>query len=247
MKKIALFLLGFCLILSSCKNRNRYEINYDGPATIDIVLLEELGLNVTSDYPLTYYSDNELVVTVSENGVILGKNVGEANVVISNAESTLTLKVVVSLFEEPSFDFYCNQAHIMDLYGMPYHTLGDSIYTYGGDDRWYSFAVWRMDFMFVDNQYIESVLYLRNSVDTRINEYLEDNYYYQGIINDTIDEVVYQYEIYLNNPDYKNASMMVSKLEDAGYYEDICLFYLPYEYTDEASAKEMLKRSRKRK
>ena len=246
MKKLALLLLGLCLVLSSCKIRNKYEINYDGPTTVDIVLLEELELNVTSDDPLTYYSDNELVVTVTENGVIYGKNIGEANVTVSNSQNTLTLKVVVSLFEEPTLNFYCDKSYIMDLYGMPYHTIGDSIYTYGGDDRWYSFAVWRMDFMFLNNKYIESVLYLRNSVNTRINEYLEDNFYFQGILNDTIDDVVYQYDIYLNNPNYQDASVMVSKLEDAGYYNDICLFYLPYEYTEDSSAKEQLKRSRRK-
>lgn len=245
MKKIALFLLGFCLILSSCKNRNRYEINYDGPATIDIVLLEELGLNVTSDYPLTYYSDNELVVTVSENGVILGKNIGEANVVISNAESTLTLKVVVSLFEEPSFDFYCNQAHIMDLYGMPYHTLGDSIYTYGGDDRWYSFAVWEMDFFFINNQYAEADLYIRKDLNVRVDEYLKGNFIYKNQVTD--EETNVTYDIYLNKENPEDATVLVGKIMDAGPYKDICLFYIPYEHQRNSDYNDIFSRDRRRK
>lgn len=247
MKKIALFLLGFCLILSSCKNRNRYEINYDGPATIDIVLLEELGLNVTSDYPLTYYSDNELVVTVSENGVILGKNIGEANVVISNAESTLTLKVVVSLFEEPTTSFGLSPKSIENIYGAPNYNFGDTIYRYGGGNDWYSYAVWRMDFFFKYNSYYECDLYINSDLDIRIDQFLSDNYHYYQTITDTIAEEIVTLELFLNDSDVEDASVLVGKQENAGYYKDICLFYVPFDYAEKSITDRIGSRKRKLK
>jgi hypothetical protein len=244
MKKIALFLLGFCLILSSCKNRNRYEINYDGPATIDIVLLEELGLNVTSDYPLTYYSDNELVVTVSENGVILGKNIGEANVVISNAESTLTLKVIVSLFEEPTLNFYCDQSYMEEVHGTPKYK-NDSLMIYGSGEDWHSFAVWEMDFFFINNQYVEADLYIEKDLEIRVDEYLKGKFIYKNQVTD--DETNVTYDIYLNNENPENATVLVGKIKDAGPYEDICLFYIPYEHKRNSNYNDIFSRDRRRK
>lgn len=244
MKKIALFLLGFCLILSSCKNRNRYEINYDGPATIDIVLLEELGLNVTSDYPLTYYSDNELVVTVSENGVILGKNIGEANVVISNAESTLTLKVIVSLFEEPTLNFYCDQSYIEEVHGTPKYK-NDSLMIYGSGEDWHSFAVWEMDFFFINNQYAEADLYIRKDLNVRVDEYLKGKFIYKNQVTD--EETNVTYDIYLNKENPEEATVLVGKIMDAGPYKDICLFYIPYEHKRNSDYNDIFSRDRRRK
>ncbi|MBO5809314.1 MAG: hypothetical protein J6R32_00640 [Bacteroidales bacterium] len=98
MKKLALFLLGICIFLSSCNPNDKNEINYDGKNSIEIVLLEEYDLGITSKSELSYYSDNEMVVTINENGVIKGKNVGEANVTIENEVNQITIKVTVNIF-----------------------------------------------------------------------------------------------------------------------------------------------------
>ena len=66
MKKLALFLIALCL-LSSCEKDNEttdhpkktYDIKYNGNDIVNIVLREERDLNVSSDYQLYYYSDNE--------------------------------------------------------------------------------------------------------------------------------------------------------------------------------------------
>ena len=231
MKKLALFLLGFCLFFASCGTD--YSIKYDGPNVVNIVLLEELNLNIKSDEVLTYTSDNELVVTVSQEGIIMGKNVGEANVTVSNAEQELTLHVVVSLFEEPSVQFGASTDYIESIYGEPRYNFGDSIMIYGSGEIWYSYAVWEMDFFFKDNHYFESDLYIREDLKKRINSFLDEKYYYSDSVIDTItnddgnDEIVTIY-LYLNKPNAEDASFVVGKQYNAGPYDDICLIYAPY-------------------
>ena len=39
------------------------------------------------------------------------------------------------------------------------------------------------------------------------------------------------YDIYLNDENPENATVLVGKIKDAGPYQDICLFYIPYEHT----------------
>lgn len=219
-------------MFSSCGNRNEdNSIKYDGTKTINIVLLEELALNATSNLPITYYSDNELVVTVTPNGTIKGKNIGEANVTISNTENDITIKVIVSLLEEPTVDFGASKNEIINLYGAPQYNIGDSIYIYGGGevhpDDWYSFAVWRMDFFFVNDQYVESDLYIEKDLDSRLNEFLS-KYNYRGIVTDTTGTEEIEYHIYLNNENPDEASVLIGKIYDVGKYKDICLFYIPY-------------------
>ena len=129
MKKLALFFASI-LLLAACGNRIDNTIKYDGPQIVDIVLLEELNLNATSDEPLTYYSDNDLYVTVTDDGVIKGKNVGEANITISNSVNTITIKVLVSLFEEPTFDFGISQDDIKKI--SKYFDIQEISVVYGG-------------------------------------------------------------------------------------------------------------------
>ena len=176
MKRITLFLLLLTLLSSCGDNKTKTDdINYSNGKVIDIVLLEEFNLNATSDHPLTYHSDNELIVTVSQDGVIKGKNVGEANVTISNSINEITVQVVVSLFEEPTLNFYISQEEIRKIYGAPDYTASSedtTVYIYGSGADWYSYAVWEMDFFFIDNQYIEADLYIRKELQQRIEDNL---------------------------------------------------------------------------
>lgn len=256
MKRFALILFSFCFLFLSCKKddelkTNDHKIRYNGPEVIDIVLLEQYTINATSDETLTYYSDNELYVTVSPNGIIEGKNVGEAKITISNSHESITLQVVVSLFEEPTLNFYASQNKIRSLYGTPSLNYGDSIYVYGSGNDWYSYAVWEMDFFFIDDQYIESDLYMRNDLETRINQFLDEKYYYQITYTDTIvdqqgQEVISNIRLYLDKQDASDANVMIGMQDKAGTYKDICLFYIPFD-NDKYDYKKILSRDRRRR
>lgn len=242
MRKIVLYLISLCL-LSSCGRKVDHSIKYDGGNTINIVLLEELNLNPTSesDLPITFFSDNEMVVTVSSNGVIRGKNVGEANITISNTIDEINVKVVVSLYEEPTTNFYVSENEIVNIYGEPNFTKesGDTTaYIYGSGNDWYSYAVWEMDLFFINNEYREADLYIRSDVELRLDEFLNNNYFYQK--SDTINEQIYH--IYLNEENPENANVLLGKINNAGQYDDICIFYTPFEYDEERDYKGIIRR-----
>ena len=248
MKKLALFLLGICVFFSSCDPQKKNEINYDGKNSIEIVLLEEYDLGVTSDSDLSYYSDNEMVVTVNEKGIIKGKNVGEANVIIENEVNKITIKVTVNIFEEPTTNFGITPKSIEKIYGTPDYNFGDTVYRYGGGNDWYSYAVWKMDFFFKYKSYYECDVYINSDLGIRINQFLNDNYHYYQTITDTLtigdNEEIVSLELFLNDSDPEDASVLVGKQENAGFYKDICLFYVPFEYADKSIDRNIISRKR---
>lgn len=224
MKKIALILSFVCLFLASCKDNS---IKYNGPDVINMVLRDTLTLDATSDDPLHYKSDNERYVTVSQNGKVFGKNVGRANIIISNTENELTIPVNVNLFEEPTLNFGASTKYIKSLYGEPKYNFGDSVYVYGGGEDWYSASVWEMNFFFNDDKYYESDLYIRNDLDLLLTKYLDENYFYFQALNDTIDGEITTLHIYFDTEDPRFAETVVGKQYNVGKYKDILLVYAP--------------------
>ncbi len=229
MKKIALISLFTCMFFASCNN---YKIKYDGPDAINIVWRESISLNADSDDPLHYRSDNERNVTVSENGVVYGKNVGKANVTLYNTENELTIPVTVDLFEEPTLNFGASTSEIKSLYGEPKYNFGDSVYVYGGGQDWYSPSVWEMNFFFSNDQYYEADLYLRNDLDILLTKYLEENFFYYNTLTDTLNGEIKTIYIYLDTEDPRFADVIVGKQYNVGKYQDILLIYAPSEALD---------------
>lgn len=226
MRKLSIILLGLCLILTSCGNDEKETdktIKYNGGSTVDIVLQEYYDLKVSSEETLNYYSDDELIVTVSQDGKIFGKNIGEANITISNSENEIKIHVIVSLFEEPTLDFGCDRNKILSLYNNEKLVLStDSVIIYS---NWYSYAVWTMSFFFSNNMYYESDLYIRNDLDLRVDQYLDANYFYHGVITDNNNKEIF---IYLDESKENDASVLVGKQYNANSDGDICLMYIPY-------------------
>lgn len=245
MKKIAFVLLFTCIVFSSCKNDS---IKYKGPDVINIVLQERYNIDADSKEPIVYSSDNNLIVDIIDDRTIWGKNIGEANVTLSNTSDEITIPVIVSLFEEPCVNFGVSHSYIKDIYGDPNYQFGDSIYIYGGGvslEDWYSFAVWKMDFFFINNQYVEADLYIRKDLEIRVDEYLNSKFFYRNKVKD--EDINVTYDIYLNNENPENATVLVGKIKDAGPYKDICLFYIPYEHKRNSNYNDIFSRDRRRK
>ena len=230
MRKVSLILsLLIAIIISSCKNNSKDDTNntieYSGPNVINIVLKESLALNATSQEQLQYHSDNERNVTISNDGVIFGKNVGEANITVSNTENKLTIPVIVNLFEEPTLNFGASTKEIRAIYGEPKRNFGDSVYVYGQEQGWYSYAVWEMNFFFNKDKYYESHLYIRNDLDYLVSKFLDENYFYYNELTDTLNNEVKTLHVYFDNKDPRFADIVVGKQYNVGTKKDILLVY----------------------
>ena len=194
------------------------ELVYNDENPIHLALREEHKIADSSAYPITYSTSDDMYVTVSDDGVLFGKNVGSAQVTLDNGFHSLTVDVIVDLFREPTFEFGCGGDRIRELYGNPYQAgyVNDTllVYKYTGYNG-YSYACGEMDFCFDNGSYFEADLYIRPTVEHLLNCYLEENFTFETTLNDTIS-------IYRNKIDN---SVMCGKYDSHNPWNEICLYY----------------------
>lgn len=198
-------------------------IDYNDLDTIHIVLRGNYQIQASSDYPIIYtvinYDPNDHVISVSSDGIITGLNVGTAGLRISNGYEEITVDVIVDLFQEPTFEFGCSANRIIELYGNPYNVVINNtelLYQYTGPQG-YSWACGEMDFIFHEDSYFESDVYIRSSVEYLLNRYLEENFNYDTMFsNDTLD--IYRHKL--------DNSIVCGKFDPHNQWNEICLFYI---------------------
>ena len=241
MKKTLFFMIVLALFATGCKKEKSKSIDYNCGPVITIALRDYYKLPVTSEYDMTFSTSNDLYVTVDANGVIYGKNVGNANITVSNGYETITLAVRVDLFIQPTFEFGCNSARIRQLYGAPYQSGynpdGILVYQYTGDQG-YSYACGEMDFFFVDGSYSESDVYIRPSVDFMLNNYLTENFTFFKEFNDTVTvtyptthDTIIPISVYKNKID---TTIYCGKRQALNQWNEVLLFYFQYTSTENA-------------
>jgi len=193
------------------------ELYYNDDNPIHLALREEHKIADSSAYPITYTSSDNMYVTVSDDGVLTGRNVGSAQVTLDNGFHSLTIDVIVDLFREPTFEFGCNTSRIREIYGIPYNSayINDILIYQYTSNQGYSYACGEMDFFFDNGSYIEADVYIRPSVEFVLSRYLDENFTFVTILNDTIS-------LYRNKIDN---SVMCGKFDSHNQWNEICLFY----------------------
>ena len=222
MKKVLLLLvISIALLTTSCKKDKSKSLNYNDSNPISMVLQGHHQIQASSDYDITYSAINEgnkEVVTVTSDGNLYGKNVGNAKVKLDNGHENKTVDVIVDLFREPTFEFGCNTSRIRELYGKPYQSgyISDTILAYQyTSNNGYSYACGEMDFFFYDGAYYESDVYIRPNVELMLNKYLQDNFDLDSIYGDTLS-------IYVNKI---NTNVICGKYASHNQWNEWCLFY----------------------
>ena len=226
-KTLIVLALIMAVLATGCKKNDKSKsLNYSDANPITIALRDYHQISVTSDYDLSFSSSNNLYVTVSGDGVIYGKNVGNADITISNGYESKNVPVKVDLFIEPTFEFGCSPSHINSLYGSPYAIQSNDsilryIYTaYNG----YSYACGQMDFLFLNQQYIESQVYIREGVEYLLDNYINENFnaidttlIYNTFVEDSVVCYVYRNKI--------DQTIILGKYDSGDQWNETFLFY----------------------
>lgn len=216
MKKTLFFMLILAIMATGCKKKKSDALNYSDANPIVMVMSgpeHQQGvpahyydhlIRVTSDYDITFRAinpDNLSVLSVSSDGYIHGINIGSGTVRISNGHEDLNVGVRVIYFDEPSYNFGCNQSEIKNRFGNPYDQGwldGDTIYciryTAGPG---YSYTCGEMVFLFYNGGYYEADLFIKKfgqtqAQDVLLSRYLTENFNHYSTIADTLE--VYKYK-----------------------------------------------------
>lgn len=237
MKKTLFFIMILAVLATSCKKEKSKSLNYSDSDPITIALRDYHQINVSSEYDITYSTSNDMVVTVTGGGQIYGKNVGSADITMSNGHESKTVEVNVDLFIEPTFEFGCSPSYVKALYGNPYSSLYDDngilryIYT---ANTGYSYACGQMDFLFKDGEYIESQVYIREGVDYLLNNYINERFFpydtvtiYNPFIEDSVSCDLYKYRI--------DSTVILGKYFSGDQWNETFLFYIPVQESESAT------------
>lgn len=226
-----------CLILTTnCKKKNdtNTKLEYLGENPIEMALLDELTLNVSSEYPVTVKSLNDKYITVIDGLKIKGKNVGSGEIELDNGHETLRIPVNVRLFKEPSFNFGCSKADIRAKHGNPDYILGDSVYIYGNYNQtsmFVSYACTQMNYLFSpkSGSYLESHVFIIDDVNTLLEKYLTEDFIPYDTLEPAADSIYYFYKNRADNRIICGRYNEVNKGSEPPY-KDTWLFY--FEATD---------------
>ena len=237
MKKIVFLMIILAVLATGCSQKKKSKsLNYNDSDPISMVLRGNRKINVSSDYDISYRVLNndptKTVIEVSSGGVLYGKNVGEDQVFISNGYESKTIDVKVDLFTEPTFEFGCNPNRIKSLYGNPYYSgfSGENLVYIYTSDNGYSYACGEMDFLFKNNSYFQSILYIRKGLDGILNNYLDENFVIFDTVQDTVTatwptthDTIITRHLYKNKLD---ESIICGKQPALNQWEETVLFYI---------------------
>lgn len=238
MKKVLVLLAVLALIATGCKKKEKSKsLDYNDSNPIPMVLREHRGINVTSDYDISYSTSNDLLLEVSGSGVLYGKGVGEAQVTMSNGYESKTVDVKIDLFQEPSYEFGCSPSRIKELFGQPresgYNDDGYLVYNYYKPGAYDPYACGQRLFYFDDNKYFRAYFLINPQVDTRLEQYLNQKFIpidtVLGVIteDDTDSIPFYIYKSKLDE------TIICEKFETGNTNNEFGLIYYHYEEEDD--------------
>lgn len=94
MRKLLLFII-VCSFLPSFYSCKKNHITVNNGITVNLNHNETHWIDATSDYEISYCSDNRYCAEVSDDGVITANYVGSAEITLSNGKDEASIRVNV--------------------------------------------------------------------------------------------------------------------------------------------------------
>ena len=190
------------IVFASCSKEDEKspEITIEKD-NVTLVSGDEFLINATSDYDLTFKSEDEYHAIVDEKGLVTATYVGETNIVVSNTEKSKKVKITVrpeyDLYDDPSSYLGKTKSQVISKFGEPQRTTDNAIlysdYSYYATSLMFSFEndVVKYIYVTVDNKNMSKLV-----------KYLGERYVYIGQQND-----IYSY---VNNVESSKVTTLIS-------------------------------------
>ena len=221
-RKTLAALVMAAVIFASCKEEEEKspEITLEKDS-VTLTSGGEFLINATSDYDLTFKSEDENHAKVDEKGLVTARYIGETNIVVSNSENSKKVKITV----EPEYDIcedlcqylFKTKSQIVSKFGDHYTSAENYIF-YKDYTSYVSDLVFR-----IENDVVKSVLIMVDkSYWPTLEGYLKERYVFAGKEPDLVSEY-YVYRYFDNIYEAKRkAQILVSGFDDTylgvGYF-----------------------------
>ena len=186
------------VIFASCKEEEKSpEITLEKDS-VTLTSGGEFLINATSDYDLTFKSEDENHAKVDEKGLVTAKYIGETNIVVSNSENSKKVKITV----EPEYDIcedlcqylFKTKSQIVSKFGDNY-TLNENYIFYKDYTSYVSDLTFK-----IENDVVKSVVILVDkSYWPTLEGYLKERYVFAGKESDVGDLSEYYVYKYFDN------------------------------------------------
>lgn len=219
----ALFMAA--VIFASCKEEEKSpEITLEKDS-VTLTSGGEFLINATSDYDLTFKSEDEYHAKVDEKGLVTAKYIGETNIVVSNSENSKKVKITV----EPKYDI-CEDLcpYLGKTKSQIVSKLGDN---YTLDENYencifykdYTSYVSDLGFWIEDDVVLSVLILVDKSYWPTLEGYLKERYVFAGKKPDSVTEdYVYEYvDIYEGK---RRTRIIVSGIDPI----NMTVVYFPY-------------------
>jgi hypothetical protein len=135
-------------------------------------------IEATSDFPVTYVSENEYHAKVSDAGLVTARHIGETNIILSNGKTTTKFNVTVkprqNLYVEPNVKFGDTRSSIIAKFGTPDDVSSDGSSILYMD---YSSSAAGLMFSFDDNDKLDGYsLMIKSFYASQLADFLIERY-----------------------------------------------------------------------
>lgn len=202
MRKLLLFII-VCSFMSSFYSCKKNHITVNNGITVNLNHNETHWIDATSDYEISYCSDNRYCAEVSNDGVITANYVGSAEITLSNGKDEASIRVNVlplsNYYQEPDIYFGESRESVDAKYASEdYNPTTDDVvlYPYKSDVTDYMYVYYEDDKVVA-----YEILVIADDISL-VEEFISERYRYLGEI--------YGLPVYINTLALSDATMSVS-------------------------------------
>ncbi len=215
MKKVMLFFIAaICLTtFIGCEKDKDVELPLTLKSTsTTLTSSQTFNITVTPDtVGCTYESENDLIASVSTNGLITAKRVGETNIVVKNNKKNFTSKFKVtvtpkySMYKEPYLVFGSTKAAIKNYEKRSLMEEAETYINYYGENSTTSGIL----YSFSNSTYEVSACLIPTSYSSLLSSFMAERYVYMGRSGDYLVSVTTDYKATVTAYVYSTSYWMV--------------------------------------